>query len=144
MRTNRKKCFKMGITIDKWGPGAWNTLHSFAHKASESLDTDEREEWRLFLYLFSKRLPCPKCRTHFKQYLDANVTTDTFATREGLVRFLHDAHNDVNTRLGKPTWTYEDHRRLYARPASEKQSTTTTLLLLLILCVVAVCARKKC
>lgn len=113
MRT-RSKCYRMGLSIDKWGPGAWNTLHSFAHKAPERLSQREEEEWRTFLYLFAKRLPCPKCRKHFKEYLDANVAADTFATRASLARFVHEAHNDVSRRLDKPVWTYEDHVKVYS------------------------------
>ena len=34
-------------------------------------------------------------------------------TRDQLVRLLHDAHNDVNRRLGKRQLSFEAHARLY-------------------------------
>lgn len=115
----------MGITIDKWGPSAWNTLHSFAHRSPESLTESQMKEWRDFLYLFGKRLPCPKCRIHFQKFLDTSLSLENLTTRENLVRFLHEAHNDVNRRLGKKTWSYEAHRMLYSRSHSHTQGHVT-------------------
>ena len=112
-----KASARMGITIDKWGPGAWNTLHCFAHSAPRSLSDEEQKRACDMLYLFGAHLPCPKCRRHFKQYLDEHVKDKCFATRAAFVRFVHDAHNDVSARLGKRKWTLRDHYRVYARPA---------------------------
>ena len=110
----------MGITIDKWGPSAWNTLHAFAHKANQKISKDEEEEWVSFFYLFARRLPCPKCRVHLKNYLDSNMVP--LETRDDLVRFVHDVHNDVNRRLGKPVWTYSEHCQLYSLKTPKKEA----------------------
>ena len=106
----------IGITIDRWGPCAWNTLHSFAHRTPHNLSIDDRERTRLFIYLFAEHLPCPTCRNHFRQFLEENANENTFATRDTIVRLLHDAHNSVNVRLGKRAWTFEQHVRAYSRP----------------------------
>jgi hypothetical protein len=124
--TKTTKCFRMGITIDKWGPSAWNTLHSFAHRAPDSLSKDDQNEWKMFLYLFAKRLPCPKCRMHLKEYFDEHISSSTFTRKEHIVRFLHDAHNNVNKRLGKAVWTYEEHCLLYSRSYENKNDIVST------------------
>ena len=125
----RMKKFAMGMTIDKWGPGAWNTLHSFAHASPPVLSGKQQEELAQFLNSFGALLPCPACRRHFQAYMEAHVAADSFATRESVIRFLHDAHNDVNVRLRKRVWTLEEHYAAYAIPTSsppwEAPNTTT-------------------
>lgn len=136
-----QKCFRMGITIDKWGPCAWNTLHSFAHRSPERLRAHEAEEWKNFLFLFAKRLPCPKCRTHMRVFLEKNITTTTFESRENIVRLLHEAHNDVNRRTGKRTWSLQEHYRLYSRsPSPEADVSSESLVFVVIsLALAGVC-----
>ena len=107
--------YTLGVTIDRWGPAAWNTLHAFAHSTPVTLDARAREDMGHFLRLFGRHLPCPTCRTHFSRYLDAHLSSQSLATREGVVRFVHDAHNDVNRRLGKPVVSLDHHYELYSR-----------------------------
>lgn len=131
-----QKCFRMGITIDKWGPSAWNTLHSFAHRTPERLRPHEVEEWKNFLFLFAKRLPCPKCRIHMRVFLEKNINEKTFESRDNIVRLLHEAHNDVNRRTGKRTWTLEEHYRLYSRsPSADMDMSCESLVFVVILIV---------
>ena len=104
----------LGITIDKWGPSAWNTLHAFAHRVPVTSSADQQRAFRDFLYGFAKHLPCPHCRTHFLRYLDAHLTAHSLASRAATIAFLNDAHNDVNVRLGKPVWSIEAHMAAYS------------------------------
>ena len=96
-----------GITLDKWGPAAWNTLHVFAHTAPKRLTAAQRAEWRALLRTFSSFLPCPSCRSHFSAFLQARLTDEALGTRAALVALLNDAHNDVNRRTGKRTFTLD-------------------------------------
>lgn len=104
-----------GLTIDKWGPGAWNTLHVVAHSYPKDPTRLQMTETRTFLLLFGKHLPCPSCRRHFLDLLQRNLDDRTLASRATLVAFMNDAHNEVNQRLGKRTWTLEEHNRVYQR-----------------------------
>jgi len=99
----------MGMTIDVWGPAAWNTLHAFAHSVPSALDAQQQADFVELLYLFGAHLPCPKCRTHFSEYLDTHVDSRSFSSRASVVQFVFDAHNDVNVRLGKRSWTLVEH-----------------------------------
>jgi hypothetical protein len=111
-----------GITIDRWGPAAWNTLHVVAHTYPRAPTEAQRAETRRFLQLFAAHLPCPTCREHFADFLRRRLDGDDapLASREGLVALLHDAHNEVNRRLGKRTLTLAEHMRLYARPTAPR------------------------
>ena len=131
---------KMGLTISEWGPAAWNTLHVVAHSYPTHPTSRQRDETWQFLHLFALHLPCPSCRQHFQSLLQSSVPTSdatAFDSRESLVKFMNDAHNEVNVRLGKRIYTLEEHYRVY-RPTKSgirtQQCTCMGLLFLIGLC----------
>lgn len=107
-----------GITIADWGPGAWNTLHAFAHSAPVDLTPADAAAWREFLGHFQRFLPCPRCRAHFADFLRRRLPRDgpPLRTRAELVALLNDAHNEVNARLGRRVYTLDEHYRVYRTP----------------------------
>lgn len=119
LRIGTGKSSTIGVTIDKWGPSAWNTLHAFAHRVPRTLSEEESGDFADFLHLFAKHLPCPECRRHFQEYLNVHIQKDSFLTRESTVLFMHRAHNHVNERLGKPQWSLQDHYKAYAVSAPQ-------------------------
>ena len=92
-----------GISIRHWGPCAWNFLHTISFTYSDEPTNAEKESMYNFLHAFANVLPCKKCRVHFSRYISkyATPTSPIFDSREKLVVFIHEAHNDVNQRLGK-------------------------------------------
>lgn len=140
-----------GVAITQWGPAAWNTLHVFAHTSPEQAGPLERQRARTFLREFARRLPCPKCRAHFDDFLDRRMDDDSVATRGAFVQLIHDAHNEVNVRTGKRALSLEEHYEVYRPPRPRRvlrveATETWAVLMLLALVVVRVsllCARKK-
>lgn len=126
-----------GVTIDKWGPAAWNTLHAFAHTSPSEMTPQEQTDVGEFLLLFSKHLPCPICREHFESFLLERFARDGIPDRRHeLVALLNDAHNDVNARSGKRVFTLEEHYKLYRRPEDVKlHNTTIFIIAILLICV---------
>ena len=107
---------KMGLTISEWGPAAWNTLHVVAHTYPKHPTSRQRDETWQFLNLFALHLPCPSCRQHFQTLLHTRVPTSdaaAFDSRQSMVAFMNDAHNEVNVRLGKRVYSLEEHYRVY-------------------------------
>ena len=69
-----------------------------------------------FLHLFAIHLPCPSCREHFVELLKRNIpeaTADAFRSRDSLVMFMNDVHNEVNRRLGKREFSLTEHYAIY-------------------------------
>lgn len=114
-----------GLTFGEWGPGAWNTLHVFAHSAPKELTKDEMQQFAWFLNTFAEYLPCPRCRTHFKNFLDRRMSDETLRMRSSIVKLLNDAHNEVNARTGKRVYTLEEHYQVYS---FDKRHQSNTLL----------------
>lgn len=133
----------LGLGIDSWGPSTWNTMHTFAHCLPDVLPADDAHRFRGFLWTVARFLPCPACRTHFAAYLDVHMTHRRCNTRADAVRFLNDAHNDVNRRLRKREWTLREHYEVYAvetvrvGPKLGVASAATCCALVIVVCVVA-------
>jgi hypothetical protein len=68
------------------------------------------------------------------------MTEDTLKTRSSIVKFLNDAHNEVNARTGKRVYTLEEHYRVYS---FDKQHRNNTLLrdILIVVVLAIVVAR---
>lgn len=111
----------MGVTIDKWGPAAWNVLHVTAHTYPRNPTPKQQEETRNFFFLFAKHLPCPACRKHFLEHLDTHLPEGSAAlsSRFALVSFINDAHNAVNERLGKRVYTLAESNAMLLTPPSD-------------------------
>jgi hypothetical protein len=125
-----------GLSLRKWGPCAWNTLHAFAYTTPEEPSIEEQESIKTFLRIFTRHIPCNRCRTHFDKYLSENMKNDTLSTRKNVISFLNDAHNDVNRRLGKPIWTIEQHTESMEQCPDDH----STVVLFSLFAIVAICA----
>ena len=102
------------LTIREWGPAGWEWLHTIAHTWPRQPTSDDQREMRAFLLSFSRHLPCPACRKHFRAFLDRRLTDESLTSRSSVVRLLNDAHNEVNLRLGKRVWTLNEHYQAYS------------------------------
>ena len=99
----------------EWGPVFWKLLHGLAWKAGRAplpgLQGDEIRAWRGLLSNLAKTLPCEHCRQHLQSYILANpieISNNYSELREYVSRWLHRLHEDVNSRLGKPSFLYEE------------------------------------
>ena len=99
----------------EWGPVFWSLLHGLAEKAGSApmpgLQGDEIRAWKVILTTLGKTLPCEHCREHFSTYVLSNPVNipDNYSDIRGWIRrWLLDLHNDVNKRLGKASYLYED------------------------------------
>lgn len=102
--------------LRSWGPAGWTFLHVVSWTYPENPTNQEREEMYVFLHAFSKVLPCKRCRRHWTESLVKAVASSEsphLSSRAALTRFIVDAHNDVNRRLGKRVLSYDEARRLF-------------------------------
>jgi hypothetical protein len=137
-----------GLTLDRWGPAAWNTLHVFAHTSPEAPSPAEQRRTAAFLRDFGARLPCPRCRAHFADFLERRLAPPgALASRARLVALLNDAHNDVNARNGRRAYSYAEHCRVYRRPPPRLRAAARlerlVALLLLAATVALTCRRRR-
>jgi len=66
---------------------------------------EEKKTVKTFFHTIAQLLPCASCRDDFSKLLKS-YPIDT-VNRDSLTRWLVEAHNRVNERLGKPRLSYE-------------------------------------
>ena len=62
-------------------------------------------------------VPCKTCQIHASAYIESLSDYDLdkiVSGRDNLFKFYVDFHNAVNTRLGKPIWTYQQALNYYS------------------------------
>ena len=108
-------------SITSWGPKAWGLLHTCSFSYPDHPEENDKRDMYNFLTSLSEVIPCKICKGHYKKYLEKNLPHHSCIALQGkekLGRWVVDLHNDVNRRLNKPTWTYEQALEKYADTSS--------------------------
>jgi hypothetical protein len=91
----------------KWGPGAWEFLHTITFNYPERIDDndpDHIERRKYTKQLFENlqyTLPCKYCRESFKQFLKELPIEGNLESREKITYWFYEMHNKVNNKLRK-------------------------------------------
>lgn len=125
----------IGMHIKCWGPGGWTMLHSMAHGMPEGSLATPENTWQL-LHLTADHLPCSTCASHFRKFL---ARREMPRTRSEFIALLNDAHNEVNARLGKRTYTLDEHMNAFA-PYSHQYH--MGIFLLILMAITLLCIRR--
>ena len=85
--------------VEELGRSSWTLLHSMAATYPEKPTVTEQQDVSQFMGLFSKLYPCWSCAADFREFIKASrVRTES---RDEFGKWLCEAHNDVNRKLGK-------------------------------------------
>lgn len=119
------KCKKMVLNYPdttQWGTHLWTILHSLAER-SDRLTAPEhakfaKQQWVFFFEELPKILPCPECQNHAQQWLKDHPVNVIKTLPESnmypwIVLWVYEFHEDVNRRLGKPSFPLEGLRPKY-------------------------------
>jgi len=103
----------MIITPEIWGPYGWK----FIHMVALAYPVKPTEEEKLYYYSFfmsiSNILPCSLCRDHYKKnLLKYPLNDNVLKTRETLINWTIDMHNEVNISNNKPIMDYDSAIKL--------------------------------
>ncbi|KAG6060852.1 hypothetical protein E4U13_001273 [Claviceps humidiphila] len=86
--------------VETLGRGTWTLLHSIAATYPEMPSKSQQSDMMSFVKLFSKLYPCWVCAKDFQSYLGKE--SPRVQSRDEFGKWLCDAHNEVNRKLGKP------------------------------------------
>ncbi|KAH3687368.1 hypothetical protein WICPIJ_001645 [Wickerhamomyces pijperi] len=87
--------------VTELGRSTWTFLHSLAATYPVTASTTQQSEMLQFLTIFSKIYPCWFCAKDFKTYIEKEETKPKVKTQEEFGRWLCEAHNEVNRKVGK-------------------------------------------
>ncbi|AET41621.1 flavin-linked sulfhydryl oxidase Ecym_8345 [Eremothecium cymbalariae DBVPG len=85
--------------VEQLGRSSWTLLHTVAATYPEVPSDHQKKEMNQFMNIFSHVYPCSWCGKDFEDYIRNNAPK--VDSREELGKWLCDAHNEVNEKLGK-------------------------------------------
>jgi len=120
-----------------WGPPAWTFLHTVTYNYPENPTEDDKRNFYNFFMNLQHVLPCEKCKAHYKQNIQKYDLKNSLGSRQELVKWLIDLHNDINKDNGKPVWSYSDVYNKY-QDMYKSDSVINKVLIFIILCIVLI------
>ncbi|KAI0150594.1 FAD dependent sulfhydryl oxidase [Xylariaceae sp. FL1272] len=88
--------------VETLGRSTWTLLHSIAATYPTKPSVREQSDLKTFMGLFSRLYPCWVCAEDFQQYMATQQIK--VSSRNEFGTWLCEAHNAVNTKLGKPAF----------------------------------------
>lgn len=97
--------YSISMPPDVWGPIFWNAMHivSLAYPANPT--EDEKAGTRAFFESLTTVIPCPMCRTHYKEKI--TTSPPALGSKGELIVWVWEIHNEVNKMLKKPEMSME-------------------------------------
>ncbi|OVF10870.1 putative mitochondrial FAD-linked sulfhydryl oxidase [Clavispora lusitaniae] len=86
--------------VEKLGRSSWSLLHSIAATYPENPSSKQQSDLKQFLKLFGNFYPCWYCGEDFERYMEKKEPQTE--SQDVFGKWLCEAHNDVNKKLGKP------------------------------------------
>lgn len=90
-----------------WGPHAWIFLHSITMNYPKESSKKDKDIYKNFFLNLQSIIPCEKCAYNYKRHLEDYPIDDALHSREALIQWLINIHNEVNKELNKPLYTYD-------------------------------------
>lgn len=86
--------------VEELGRSTWTLLHSIAATYPDKPSPFQQQNLKQFITSFSHLYPCFYCAEDFRDYIEKEKVKVT--NRDEFGKWLCDAHNSVNVKLGKP------------------------------------------
>jgi len=102
-----------------WGAPLWKALHIAAHHTKYKAQI---LTWKRLLDSLRSGLPCPDCSSHYNGwYRSHELRFSMFPAgfQNTVISWLLALHNNVNTRLGRPTWSISQLNDVYGGSRAE-------------------------
>ncbi|KAF2687858.1 hypothetical protein K458DRAFT_360620 [Lentithecium fluviatile CBS 122367] len=87
--------------VETLGRSSWTLLHSITAQYPENPSPTLQSETRTFMNIFGKLYPCWFCAKDFQEWMKKDGNAPRVSSREEFGRWMCEAHNAVNVKLGK-------------------------------------------
>lgn len=87
--------------VDELGRSAWTLLHTITANYPMTPTSQQQQDARSFISSFSRLYPCWVCAEDFQTWLRQDRNAPKVSSREEFGRWMCEAHNAVNVKLGK-------------------------------------------
>jgi uncharacterized membrane protein len=87
--------------------------------------TEVKEDYKTFFTSIGKILPCSICSNHYQENLLVHpITDDILSSRDNLLKWTIDMHNEVNKQNNKKIFEYDEGIQLIRNNFNDNQNTT--------------------
>ena len=128
-----------------WGPSGWFFMHSITLGYPANPTAYDKKNMKTFFTNVGHVLPCEKCKKNYYKHLKTHPLNDeVLSSKENLVKWLINIHNEVNKMTGKEIKTYEDVMKYYDKQYESSNNllivfaslgTLATFILVILLCM---------
>tara|TARA_B100000941_G_C28472130_1_gene537019 strand:- start:195 stop:602 length:408 start_codon:yes stop_codon:yes gene_type:complete len=130
-----------------WGPHAWIFLHSITMNYPKEPTEKDKLIYVNFFKELQNILPCEKCAYNYKRHLEDYPIEEALGSREAMIQWLINIHNEVNKELDKPIYTYdqviEEYRYKMFHLDRDPTMVYKIIIVLLIICVGYLVYKKR-
>ncbi|EPS45889.1 hypothetical protein H072_152 [Dactylellina haptotyla CBS 200.50] len=88
--------------VEQLGRSTWTLLHSITATYPTSPTPSQKSDMQSFLSILSRVYPCWVCAEDFSVWMKQPANTPKLDSQEDFGRWMCNAHNEVNKKLGKP------------------------------------------
>lgn len=92
----------------KWGPHAWYMLDMMIIRLNPD---DAKLVNHILMQIVSlmETIPCEKCRTHYKNYIETNPIDQALSSQLALARWVYNLRSQINKREKKQNIPFEGY-----------------------------------
>ena len=84
-----------------WGPKMWFVLHTMSFAYPENPTDFDKENYNNFFNSLTNMIPCTVCKAHYTEHTKKNPIAPHLHSKNSLVKYVVELHNEVNKILGK-------------------------------------------
>lgn len=115
LKTKQRNKIGISVSATKSWNIYWEYLHYFSYCYPEIPSEDDIDEViKLTNVMKTSGIPCPICTRHFNDFIRGKNIKVIASSRESLVSFYFELHNDVNKRNNKTLYTTQALDKKYS------------------------------
>lgn len=116
-----------------WGPGAWLFLHTITLNYPNNPTQKDKENYKNFFTSLKNVIPCKNCAKHYSDNLNTYPIINSLNSKQDLVNWLIDIHNEVNVKNEKRKYSYNEVINKYNKLYSPKTNYYLIIIVILLI-----------
>ena len=116
-----------------WGPGAWLFLHTISLNYPTNPTYEDKENYKTFFTSLKNVIPCKNCAKHYSENLNNYPIDKSLNSKQDLVKWLIDIHNEVNVKNNKRKYSYDEVINKYNNLYSSKTNYCMIIIVILLI-----------
>ena len=116
-----------------WGPGAWLFLHTISLNYPTNPTYEDKENYKTFFTSLKNVIPCKNCAKHYSENLNNYPIDKSLNSKQDLVKWLIDIHNEVNVKNNKRKYSYDEVINKYNNLYSPKTNYCMIIIVILLI-----------